>query len=154
MGSKIYPSRWRPLWTTCMGTIQLTFTLSKNIICFFLCLLHSILRKCSKLNTHCESDPSVYDTSYFRITFAIRCCRIDIMYEYMHHHNIFFFMYSEPVHDSGAVFASHIHHEITMYYPMRAVRTKRYKLIHNINYKMPFPIDQDFYISPSFQVCY
>lgn len=57
----------------------------------------------------------------------------------------------EPAHDTGAVFASHSHHEITMYYPMRAVRTKRYKLIHNINYKMPFPIDQDFYISPSFQ---
>jgi len=63
-------------------------------------------------------------------------------------------MCSEPAHDYGAVFASHIHHEVTMYYPMRAVRTKRYKLIHNINYKMPFPIDQDFYISPSFQVCY
>lgn len=63
-----------------------------------------------------------------------------------------FFMYSEPAHNTGAVFASHSHHEITMYYPMRAVRTKRYKLIHNINYKMPFPIDQDFYISPSFQV--
>lgn len=35
---------------------------------------------------------------------------------------------------------------------MRAIRTKRYKLIHNLNYKMPFPIDQDFYISPTFQV--
>nr|CAD7444838.1 unnamed protein product [Timema bartmani] len=53
--------------------------------------------------------------------------------------------------DTRAVFASHNHHEVTMYYPMRAVRTKRYKLIHNLNYKMPFPIDQDFYISPSFQ---
>lgn len=41
-----------------------------------------------------------------------------------------------------------------MYYPMRAIRTKRYKLIHNINYKMPFPIDQDFYVSPTFQVTY
>nr|CAD7199374.1 unnamed protein product [Timema douglasi] len=58
---------------------------------------------------------------------------------------------SEPAMDTRAVFASHNHHEVTMYYPMRAVRTKRYKLIHNLNYKMPFPIDQDFYISPSFQ---
>ncbi|XP_069685700.1 N-sulphoglucosamine sulphohydrolase [Periplaneta americana] len=57
----------------------------------------------------------------------------------------------EPAKDTGAVFASHSHHEVTMYYPMRAVRTKRYKLIHNLNFKMPFPIDQDFYISPSFQ---
>ena len=51
-----------------------------------------------------------------------------------------------------AVYASQTHHEITMYYPMRAIRTKRYKLIHNLNYKMPFPIDQDFYLSPTFQV--
>lgn len=33
---------------------------------------------------------------------------------------------------------------------MRVIRTRRYKLIHNLNYKMPFPIDQDFYISPTF----
>ncbi|XP_051173633.1 N-sulphoglucosamine sulphohydrolase [Leptopilina boulardi] len=53
--------------------------------------------------------------------------------------------------NTTAIFASQTHHEITMYYPMRAIRTKRYKLIHNINYKMPFPIDQDFYLSPTFQ---
>lgn len=39
-----------------------------------------------------------------------------------------------------------------MYYPMRAVRSRRYKLIHNLNYGMPFPIDQDLYLSPTFQV--
>lgn len=50
-----------------------------------------------------------------------------------------------------AVFASHNIHEITMYYPMRVIRTHRFKLIQNLNYKMPFPIDQDFYISPTFQ---
>lgn len=38
-----------------------------------------------------------------------------------------------------------------MNYPMRAIRTKRYKLIHNINYRSPFPIDQDFYVSQTFQ---
>ncbi|CAH2106849.1 unnamed protein product [Euphydryas editha] len=58
----------------------------------------------------------------------------------------------EPPHsDQEAVFASQTHHEITMYYPMRAVRTRRYKLIHNLNYGMPFPIDQDLYVSPTFQ---
>ncbi|XP_012214785.1 N-sulphoglucosamine sulphohydrolase isoform X1 [Linepithema humile] len=57
----------------------------------------------------------------------------------------------EPTENNTAIFASQAHHEVTMYYPMRAIRTKRYKLIHNINYKMPFPIDQDFYISPTFQ---
>lgn len=58
---------------------------------------------------------------------------------------------SEP--DSGwnRVFASQSLHEVTMYYPMRAVRTRQHKLIENLNYKMPFPIDQDFFISPTFQ---
>lgn len=51
-----------------------------------------------------------------------------------------------------AIFASHNLHEVTMYYPMRAIRTQRYKLIHNINYYTPFPIDQDLYVSPTFQV--
>jgi len=61
-------------------------------------------------------------------------------------------IYIEPIENNTAIFASQTHHEVTMYYPMRAIRTKRYKLIHNINYRMPFPIDQDFYVSPTFQV--
>ncbi|XP_052863219.1 N-sulphoglucosamine sulphohydrolase [Anopheles cruzii] len=56
-----------------------------------------------------------------------------------------------PSNQDDAVFASQSFHEITMTYPMRAIRTKRYKLIHNINYQLPFPIDQDFYVSPTFQ---
>lgn len=61
-------------------------------------------------------------------------------------------LYSEPPSDpEQAVFASQSFHEITMTYPMRAVRTKRYKLIHNLNFQLPFPIDQDFYVSPTFQ---
>jgi len=59
----------------------------------------------------------------------------------------------EPTPGSGwdEVFASHSLHEVTMYYPMRVVRTRQYRLIHNMAYRMPFPIDQDFYASPSFQ---
>ncbi|XP_063895588.1 N-sulphoglucosamine sulphohydrolase [Helicoverpa armigera] len=56
-----------------------------------------------------------------------------------------------PYSEEDAVFASQTHHEVTMYYPMRAVRTRRYKLIHNLNFGMPFPIDQDLYVSPTFQ---
>lgn len=60
---------------------------------------------------------------------------------------------NEPPEDPDAcIFASQSYHEITMNYPMRVIRTKRYKLIHNINYRAPFPIDQDFYVSPTFQV--
>jgi len=47
-------------------------------------------------------------------------------------------------------YGSHSFHEITMYYPMRVVRTDQYKLIRNLNHLMPFSIDQDLYVSPSF----
>lgn len=57
----------------------------------------------------------------------------------------------EPPTDSAPIFGSHNFHEITMTYPMRTIRTKRYKLIHNLNYNLPFPIDQDFYVSWTFQ---
>ncbi|XP_028981990.1 N-sulphoglucosamine sulphohydrolase [Diachasma alloeum] len=57
----------------------------------------------------------------------------------------------KPINNDQIVFASQTHHEVTMYYPMRVARSKRYKLIHNLNYGMPFPIDQDFYLSPTFQ---
>lgn len=57
----------------------------------------------------------------------------------------------EPADTDFPVFGSHNFHEITMSYPMRTVRTKRYKLIHNLSYKSLFPIDQDFYVSPTFQ---
>ena len=49
-------------------------------------------------------------------------------------------------------YASHVAHEVTMNYPMRAVVARQYKLIHNLNYRAPFPIDQDFYMSPTFLV--
>ena len=58
----------------------------------------------------------------------------------------------EPTVGWDEVYCSHNLHEITMYYPMRAIRTRRFKLIHNMYFKMPFMIDQDFYVSPTFQV--
>ncbi len=57
----------------------------------------------------------------------------------------------EPQTGWDTVYASHNLHEVTMYYPMRAIRDRNYKLIHNMNFKMPFMIDQDFYVSPTFQ---
>ena len=56
-----------------------------------------------------------------------------------------------PGPDWDVVFTSHNLHEVTMFYPMRSVRTKRFKLIHNMHFRMPFMIDQDFYVSPTFQ---
>ena len=57
----------------------------------------------------------------------------------------------EPKEGWDEVFASHNLNEITMYYPMRAIRNTRFKLIHNLYFKMPFMIDQEIYLSPSFQ---
>ena len=56
-----------------------------------------------------------------------------------------------PLEKWDTVYASHNLHEVTGYYPMRVIRKQRFKLIHNMNFLMPFPIDQDFYISSTFQ---
>lgn len=55
------------------------------------------------------------------------------------------------VNENDVVFGSQNYHEVTMAYPMRMVRNRRFKLIHNLNYWADFPIDQDFYTSPTFQ---
>lgn len=38
-----------------------------------------------------------------------------------------------------------------MYYPSRSVHQGVFHLLHNLHYRMPFPIDQDLYVSPTFQ---
>ena len=53
--------------------------------------------------------------------------------------------------NADVVYGSHSLHEITMFYPMRSIRKGNWTYIENMNYKMPFPIDQDFYLSLSFQ---
>ena len=47
--------------------------------------------------------------------------------------------------------ASHTFHEIQMYYPMRVMRDRNYKLIWNIAYPLPFPFASDLWIAPSWQ---
>jgi N-sulfoglucosamine sulfohydrolase len=49
------------------------------------------------------------------------------------------------------VFASHTFHEIQMYYPMRVVRGRRYKLIWNIAHPLPFPFASDLWAAPTWQ---
>lgn len=48
-------------------------------------------------------------------------------------------------------FASHTFHEIQMYYPMRVVRDKEYKLIWNIAHELPYPFASDLWRASSFQ---
>ncbi|MEQ2194591.1 hypothetical protein XENOCAPTIV_000290, partial [Xenoophorus captivus] len=49
------------------------------------------------------------------------------------------------------VYSSQSLHEVTMYYPIRSIQQGAYHLLHNLHYRMPFPIDQDLYVSPTFQ---
>eukprot|EP01036_Dinobryon_divergens_P020218 gene20218-27702_t len=47
------------------------------------------------------------------------------------------------------VFASHTLHEVTMYYPMRVVRTRQHKLIVNLASALPYPFALDLIKSPT-----
>lgn len=49
------------------------------------------------------------------------------------------------------VHASHTFHEIQMYYPMRVVRERRYKLIWNIAHPLSFPFASDLWAAPTWQ---
>jgi N-sulfoglucosamine sulfohydrolase len=49
------------------------------------------------------------------------------------------------------VFASHSFHQVTNYYPMRVVRTHRWKFIYNIAWKLDFPTASDLHMSATWQ---
>ncbi|MCR4415333.1 MAG: sulfatase [Thermoguttaceae bacterium] len=49
------------------------------------------------------------------------------------------------------VYASHTFHEITMYYPMRVVRTRQYKLIWNLAHGLSYPFASDLWESSTWQ---
>lgn len=46
---------------------------------------------------------------------------------------------------------SHSFHEVTMYYPMRAIRTRKYRYILNLAHELPFPFASDLFDSPTWQ---
>lgn len=52
------------------------------------------------------------------------------------------------------IFASHTFHEIQMYYPMRVVRDKKFKLIWNIAHGLPYPFASDLWAASSWQAQY
>ncbi len=49
------------------------------------------------------------------------------------------------------IFASHVFHEITMYYPMRVIRTRHYKYIRNLAHWLPYPFASDLQESKTWQ---
>ncbi|XMO85896.1 sulfatase [Algibacter sp. AS12] len=52
------------------------------------------------------------------------------------------------------IYASHTFHEITMYYPMRVVRSDNYKLIWNIAYQLEYPFASDLWAASTWQGVY
>lgn len=52
------------------------------------------------------------------------------------------------------IYASHTFHEITMYYPMRVVRSGDYKLIWNIAWRLEYPFASDLWASSTWQGIY
>ncbi|MCK4514370.1 MAG: sulfatase-like hydrolase/transferase, partial [Spirochaetaceae bacterium] len=49
------------------------------------------------------------------------------------------------------IFASHTFHQVTNYYPMRVVRTKRHKFIWNVAWKLDYSFASDLWASASWQ---
>ena len=49
------------------------------------------------------------------------------------------------------IYASHTFHEITMYYPMRVVRQRKFKLIWNIAHGLSYPFASDLWDSSTWQ---
>jgi len=58
---------------------------------------------------------------------------------------------SNPAIWRDEVFAAHTFHEITNYYPMRVVRTRRHKFIWNIAWKLDYSFASDLWGSSSWQ---
>jgi len=57
----------------------------------------------------------------------------------------------EHVDGWDTTYASHTFHEITMYYPMRVVRERRFKLIWNIAHGLEYPFASDLWESATWQ---
>jgi N-sulfoglucosamine sulfohydrolase len=57
----------------------------------------------------------------------------------------------ERVEGWDTTYASHTFHEITMYYPMRVVRERRFKLIWNLAHGLDYPFASDLWESPTWQ---
>lgn len=105
------------------------------------------------MTSHLDILPTVLDWYQIKSNFYVDLERNSLQKSVLPGRSLLPLLVKEPDDDpEAAVFASQSYHEVTMNYPMRSIRTKRYKLIHNLNFRAPFPIDQDFYVSPTFQV--
>lgn len=60
----------------------------------------------------------------------------------------------ENVQGWDEILGSHTFHEIQMYYPMRTVRGRQFKLIWNIASPLPYPFASDLWVASSWQAQY
>jgi N-sulfoglucosamine sulfohydrolase len=60
-------------------------------------------------------------------------------------------LYEEQPAGWDTVYLSHTFHEVTMYYPVRGIRTWRFKLLMNLAHELPFPFASDLFDSPTWQ---
>lgn len=51
----------------------------------------------------------------------------------------------------SVIHASHTFHEIQMYYPMRVLRDRKYKIIWNIAHQLPYPFASDLWAASTWQ---
>lgn len=56
-----------------------------------------------------------------------------------------------PTHWRDEILASHTFHEVTNYYPMRVIRSHRWKFIWNIAHQLPYSFASDLWASASWQ---
>ncbi len=49
------------------------------------------------------------------------------------------------------IYQSHSFHEVTMYYPMRSIRTRKFRCILNLAHQLPYPFASDLFDSPTWQ---
>lgn len=49
------------------------------------------------------------------------------------------------------IYQSHSFHEVTMYYPMRSIRTRKFRYILNLAHELTYPFASDLFDSPTWQ---
>lgn len=80
---------------------------------------------------------------------------VDLPDEYGFHGRSFLpVLYKEQSEGWDEINASHTFHEIQMYYPMRVVRDRDYKLIWNVAHDLPFPFATDLWSAATWQSVY
>jgi len=95
---------------------------------------------CSALVTWTDITPTILDY-----------CGVDGPAYELHGRSLMPVLNETDPHGWDEAFASHTFHEITMYYPMRVIRTPRYKYILNLAHQLPYPFASDLYASETWQ---